>query len=38
MRVKRDFEADWLTYVTVEVTAAICQKAGDLSFWAVCSR
>lgn len=31
VRVKRDFEADWLTYVTVEVTAAICQEAGDLA-------
>jgi uncharacterized protein len=31
MRVKRDFEADWLTYVTIEVTAAICQEAGDLA-------
>jgi len=30
-RVKRDFEADWLTYVTLEVTAAICQEAGDLA-------
>ena len=31
MRVKRDFETDWPTYVTVEVTAAICQEAGDLA-------
>jgi uncharacterized protein len=31
MRVKRDFEADWPTYVTIEVTAAICQEAGDLA-------
>ena len=31
VRVKRDFEADWPACVTVEVTAAICQEAGDLA-------
>jgi predicted nucleic acid-binding protein len=31
IRVKRDFEADWQTYVTIEVTPAICQEAGDLA-------
>lgn len=30
-RVKRDLETDWPTYVTIEVTAAICQEAGDLA-------
>jgi len=29
--VKRDFEADWPAYVAVEVTAAVCQEAGDLA-------
>ena len=28
---KRAFEADWLTYVAVDVTAAICHEAGDLA-------
>ena len=28
---KRAFEADWPRYVAVDVTAAICQEAGELS-------
>jgi predicted nucleic acid-binding protein len=29
--VKRDFETDWPTYLAIDVTAAICQKAGDFA-------
>ena len=30
MRAMRDFETHWPPDVTVDVTAAICQEAGDL--------
>ena len=29
--IKRDFEADWPTYLTLEVTHAVCREAGDLA-------
>jgi predicted nucleic acid-binding protein len=28
---KRDFEAEWPTYLTMEATSALCRAAGDLA-------